>query len=195
MNRLCRCKRSGESGQLRAGTADSASGGQRRSFGSFLPDLHADWTMRRMLQLGTARLRTCQAGNGSFSGILKQKKEKQKFSIFLFDNQQVIKTQYAGGSKVKFAGKEIVPVQKHTQCKCQCKTKESVGSVELLFTFEWLIWFILLCGHQDCGRNQAYVPGACKCECTNLDDRRKCEAENQTRWSSCFIFFFFAFFR
>ncbi|EFX71555.1 hypothetical protein DAPPUDRAFT_308843 [Daphnia pulex] len=75
---------------------------------------------------------------------------------------QVLKTQYAGGSRMKFAGKESVPVEKHTACKCQCKVKES-----------------------DCTINQAYVPNACRCECSNIDDRRKCESDNQTRyWDS-----------
>ncbi|KAK4025309.1 uncharacterized protein LOC116925996 [Daphnia magna] len=75
---------------------------------------------------------------------------------------QVLKTQYAGGSRMKFAGKESVPVEKHTACKCQCKVKES-----------------------HCTVNQEYVPGACRCECSNIDDRRKCESDNQTRyWDS-----------
>jgi hypothetical protein len=43
---------------------------------------------------------------------------------------QVLKTQYAGGSRMKFAGKESVPVEKHTACKCQCKVKESVTRFE-----------------------------------------------------------------
>jgi hypothetical protein len=42
----------------------------------------------------------------------------------------VLKTQYAGGSRMKFAGKESVPVEKHTACKCQCKVKESVTRFE-----------------------------------------------------------------
>lgn len=41
---------------------------------------------------------------------------------------------------------------------------------------------------QHCTANQEYVPGACRCECSNIDDRRKCESENQTRYptSNCY---------
>jgi len=51
---------------------------------------------------------------------------KAKIIYNQLDQLQVMKTQYSGGNKVKFAGKEIVPVQKHLTCKCQCKVKESV---------------------------------------------------------------------
>lgn len=85
--------------------------------------------------------------------------EPTKTETILF---QVLKTQYAGGTRMKFAGKESVPVEKHTACKCQCRVKES-----------------------HCTANQIYIPGSCRCECSNLDDRNKCEADNQTRyWDS-----------
>jgi len=72
---------------------------------------------------------------------------------------QVIKTQYTGGTRMKYAGKEIVPVEKHTACKCQCKIKES-----------------------DCTESQEYDARSCQCRCTNQDDRQKCESANQTRY-------------
>lgn len=39
---------------------------------------------------------------------------------------QVIKTQYTGGTRMKYAGKEIIPIEKHTACRCQCRIKASV---------------------------------------------------------------------
>lgn len=39
----------------------------------------------------------------------------------------MVKTQYSGGKKLKYAGKEKIPVEKHLACKCQCKVKEEVS--------------------------------------------------------------------
>lgn len=72
---------------------------------------------------------------------------------------QVIKTQYVGGTRMRYAGKEIVPIEKHNSCKCQCKIKES-----------------------DCTESQEYDARSCQCRCMNEDDRLKCEAVNQTRY-------------
>lgn len=74
---------------------------------------------------------------------------------------QVVKTQYAGGKKMKFAGKERIPVEKHLACKCQCKVKES-----------------------DCSSNQIYNRGACRCECKNNADRTNCLADDTRYWDA-----------
>ena len=39
---------------------------------------------------------------------------------------QVVKTQYTGGSRMTYAGKEMVSVDRHLACKCQCKVKATV---------------------------------------------------------------------
>jgi len=54
---------------------------------------------------------------------------------------------------------------KHTECGCQCITKEA-----------------------DCNHLQRYFPDKCRCECTNIDEKRMCEDQSETKlWdkSSC----------
>nr|CAD7430109.1 unnamed protein product [Timema monikensis] len=77
-------------------------------------------------------------------------------------NYQVIVTQYDGGAQLKYKGKEIVSVEQHLKCKCDCTVKE-----------------------KDCTRLQEYRAGECRCVCLNVDDERKCNADNDTKlWDS-----------
>lgn len=39
---------------------------------------------------------------------------------------KVIKTQYTGAKKLKVLSKEVVLVEKHTKCKCDCKIQAQV---------------------------------------------------------------------
>lgn len=44
---------------------------------------------------------------------------------------QVLKTKFTGGNKFKFVGKEIVLVEKHMKCKCDCKVQPKVNIITL----------------------------------------------------------------
>lgn len=64
----------------------------------------------------------------------------------------MIKSQYTGGTKLKYLGKELIPVDEHLSCKCDCRIKE-----------------------EDCNPHfQKYDKSQCKCYCTNTDDQHKC---------------------
>jgi PDGF/VEGF domain len=64
---------------------------------------------------------------------------------------ELIKSQYTGGNKLKYIGKEIALIEEHTKCRCDCAVKE-----------------------QDCKPFQKYNKPQCKCDCTNVEDQAKC---------------------
>lgn len=45
----------------------------------------------------------------------------------------MLKTQYVGGKSLKLVGKEIVVLEKHTKCKCDCKVKAEVRTYFWIF--------------------------------------------------------------
>nr|CAD7595591.1 unnamed protein product [Timema genevievae] len=91
-------------------------------------------------------------------------------------NYQVIVTQYDGGAQLKYKGKEIVSVEQHLKCKCDCTVKEKVGMDHYSGARETT---------PDCTRLQEYRAGECRCVCLNVDDERKCNADNDTKlWDS-----------
>lgn len=54
---------------------------------------------------------------------------------------QVLKTQYSGAKKLKLLGKEVVLVEKHLSCKCDCKIKEEVvNAVYIFFIFTFMLF-------------------------------------------------------
>jgi len=63
----------------------------------------------------------------------------------------VLKTEYTGGKKLKYVGKEPVLVERHTKCKCGCKIKA-----------------------EDCNSYQEYRESECRCICKNTDEEKKC---------------------
>ncbi|RZC32937.1 vascular endothelial growth factor A-A-like, partial [Asbolus verrucosus] len=73
-------------------------------------------------------------------------------------NYKVIKTQYTGGKKLKLVGKEVVLVEKHTKCKCDCRVRP-----------------------EDCNKFQEYKKSECRCACTNYDEEKKCYKNNATK--------------
>ncbi|PSN35921.1 hypothetical protein C0J52_07155 [Blattella germanica] len=73
-------------------------------------------------------------------------------------NYQVIVTKFEGGTKLTFKGKEIVTVEQHTKCKCDCRVKET-----------------------DCNSLQEYNKAECRCICMNVDEEQKCILENDTK--------------
>uniref|UniRef100_A0AAG5DQW4 Platelet-derived growth factor (PDGF) family profile domain-containing protein n=1 Tax=Anopheles atroparvus TaxID=41427 RepID=A0AAG5DQW4_ANOAO len=66
--------------------------------------------------------------------------------------------EYRNGKRDRFSHLELVPVEEHVRCKCQCRVKDS-----------------------DCNELQVYNPNNCRCECTNKDDRTQCTQERQTK--------------
>ncbi|XP_053678881.1 vascular endothelial growth factor A isoform X2 [Anopheles nili] len=62
--------------------------------------------------------------------------------------------EYRSGKKDRFSHLELVPVEEHVRCKCQCRVKES-----------------------HCTERQIYNPNNCRCECTNKEDRNQCLQE------------------
>ncbi|KAK5644002.1 hypothetical protein RI129_007847 [Pyrocoelia pectoralis] len=71
---------------------------------------------------------------------------------------QLVKTQFQGGSKLKYVGKEIVTVEKHTKCKCSCKVQA-----------------------KHCNQFQEYRSNECSCSCTNRDEEKKCDKESSIK--------------
>lgn len=63
----------------------------------------------------------------------------------------VMKTEYTGGKKLKYIGKEPILVEKHTKCKCGCKVKA-----------------------EHCNVYQEYRESECRCVCKNIDEEKKC---------------------
>ncbi|KAK2587278.1 hypothetical protein KPH14_003008 [Odynerus spinipes] len=54
--------------------------------------------------------------------------------------------------------KEIIAVEEHTQCKCDCKIKE-----------------------EHCNKKQIYEKDICSCVCTNTDEEQKCRSNNHIK--------------
>ncbi|CAL7936890.1 unnamed protein product [Xylocopa violacea] len=59
---------------------------------------------------------------------------------------------------LSYSGKQIVPVEEHTSCQCDCKIKE-----------------------EHCNAKQIYDPDECICKCKNVDEAEKCNANNDTK--------------
>ncbi|XP_052900189.1 uncharacterized protein LOC128306654 isoform X2 [Anopheles moucheti] len=66
--------------------------------------------------------------------------------------------EYRSGKRDKFSHLELVPVEEHVRCKCQCRVKE---------------WH--------CTDKQVYNPNNCRCECTNKEDRNRCLQDRQIK--------------
>ncbi|XP_039961229.1 uncharacterized protein LOC120775227 isoform X1 [Bactrocera tryoni] len=78
-------------------------------------------------------------------------------------NFEVIPFEVVGGRKMRLRGKDIVVVEQHTKCKCDCRIKAEVGS-------------------RDCKQYQRYRPDKCSCECTNDDALQKCLEQGHKYW-------------
>ncbi|XP_054088144.1 uncharacterized protein LOC105212013 isoform X2 [Zeugodacus cucurbitae] len=74
-------------------------------------------------------------------------------------NFQVVPFEVATGNRMRLYGKEIVVVEQHTKCKCDCRIKA-----------------------EDCKQYQRYLPDRCTCECTNDDARQKCYEQTHKFW-------------
>lgn len=68
------------------------------------------------------------------------------------DKQVTIrKTKFLGGSKFQSMGDITVDLKVHKKCRCQCMKTAN-----------------------DCNLLQRYIPGQCRCECTNLKEAEEC---------------------
>lgn len=57
-----------------------------------------------------------------------------------------------------YKGRQIVPLEEHTKCKCDCRIKE-----------------------EDCNDKQHYEPHNCQCACNNVDEEQKCRKDNNIK--------------
>uniref|UniRef100_A0A182PQ57 Platelet-derived growth factor (PDGF) family profile domain-containing protein n=1 Tax=Anopheles epiroticus TaxID=199890 RepID=A0A182PQ57_9DIPT len=69
--------------------------------------------------------------------------------------------EYRQNKKDRFSHLELVPVEEHVRCKCQCRVKE---------------WH--------CNERQVYNPNNCRCECLNKEERNVCAQESsEKQWN------------
>ncbi|XP_036221574.2 uncharacterized protein Pvf1 isoform X1 [Bactrocera oleae] len=78
-------------------------------------------------------------------------------------NFQVFPFEVVSGRQMRIRGKDIVVVEQHTKCKCDCRIKAEVGS-------------------RDCKQYQRYRADKCSCECTNDDALQKCLEQGHKYW-------------
>ncbi|XP_017471186.1 PREDICTED: vascular endothelial growth factor C isoform X3 [Rhagoletis zephyria] len=67
------------------------------------------------------------------------------------------------GDSTRIRGKEIVVVEQHTRCQCDCRIKAEVG-------------------RRDCNSYQIYRRDMCSCVCTNEDALQKCLSQEHKYW-------------
>ncbi|XP_054728834.1 uncharacterized protein LOC129237887 isoform X2 [Anastrepha obliqua] len=72
-------------------------------------------------------------------------------------NFEVIKINHGDSTRIR--GKEIVVVEQHTKCQCDCRIKA-----------------------EDCNSYQIYRRDMCSCVCTNEDALQKCLSEEHKYW-------------
>ncbi|XP_041762749.1 uncharacterized protein LOC121588643 isoform X2 [Anopheles merus] len=66
--------------------------------------------------------------------------------------------EYRPNKKDRFSHRELVPIEEHVRCKCQCRVKA---------------WH--------CNERQQYNANNCRCECTNRADRDECALESDRK--------------
>ncbi|XP_052873135.1 platelet-derived growth factor subunit A isoform X2 [Anopheles cruzii] len=71
---------------------------------------------------------------------------------------KVIILEYRPNEKDRFSHLELVPIEEHVKCKCQCRIKET-----------------------HCNEQQVYNPSNCRCECNNREERNRCLQERQLK--------------
>lgn len=71
------------------------------------------------------------------------------------------KTKFVGGSKLQSMGDVTVQLKIHKKCRCQCMKTAN-----------------------DCNFLQRYIPGQCRCECTNLKEAEECTNNPKKLWDS-----------
>ena len=71
---------------------------------------------------------------------------------------KVIRTEFSGG-EFKYAGDEIVTLERHDKCACDCRVKA-----------------------QDCNEAQVYLPHECRCMCKNINAEHVCNSRPMDRY-------------
>ena len=71
---------------------------------------------------------------------------------------QVTILEYRPNKKDRFSHRELVPIEEHVRCKCQCRVKA---------------WH--------CNERQQYNANNCRCECTNRADRDECALDSDRK--------------
>uniref|UniRef100_A0A1S4GA12 Platelet-derived growth factor (PDGF) family profile domain-containing protein n=3 Tax=gambiae species complex TaxID=44542 RepID=A0A1S4GA12_ANOGA len=66
--------------------------------------------------------------------------------------------EYRPNKKDRFSHRELVPIEEHVRCKCQCRVKA---------------WH--------CNERQQYNANNCRCECTNRADRDECALDSDRK--------------
>jgi hypothetical protein len=67
------------------------------------------------------------------------------------DAVTIRKTKFVGGTKLQNLGDVTIQMKIHKKCRCQCMKTAN-----------------------DCNFLQRYIPGQCRCECTNLKESEEC---------------------
>ncbi|XP_066598164.1 uncharacterized protein Pvf1 [Prorops nasuta] len=73
-------------------------------------------------------------------------------------NFEVIVSRVDEDMRLSLRGKEIVPIEEHTKCRCDCRIKQ-----------------------EDCTEKQVYLKDECRCACSNVDEEEKCKNSNDTK--------------
>ncbi|XP_014605700.1 PREDICTED: vascular endothelial growth factor C-like [Polistes canadensis] len=77
-------------------------------------------------------------------------------------NFEVIVSELNSDLQVTYRNREIIPVEEHTKCKCDCKIKA-----------------------EHCNEKQSYRRDECRCVCVNIDEENKCKANGGVKiWDS-----------
>ncbi|XP_055607710.1 platelet-derived growth factor subunit B isoform X2 [Uranotaenia lowii] len=66
--------------------------------------------------------------------------------------------EYFSGTRTRFKNRDLVPIEEHVGCACQCRVKE-----------------------EHCNQLQRYNARNCRCECSNNDDRDKCQQQQDIK--------------
>ena len=75
-----------------------------------------------------------------------------------FRNFEVLVVSVDQSDGFNYRSKQIVPLEEHTKCMCDCRIKP-----------------------EHCNNKQSYVPEECRCMCNNVDEQKKCIKNNDTK--------------
>ncbi|XP_076676975.1 uncharacterized protein LOC143373513 isoform X2 [Andrena cerasifolii] len=75
-----------------------------------------------------------------------------------FRNFEVLVVSVDQSDGFHYRSKQIVPLEEHTKCMCDCRIKP-----------------------EHCNSKQSYVEEECRCKCNNVDEQKKCIKNNDTK--------------
>ncbi|XP_060817693.1 uncharacterized protein LOC132908081 isoform X1 [Bombus pascuorum] len=78
-------------------------------------------------------------------------------------NFEIMLAKLTAQGKFEYQGKQVVPIDEHIKCECDCVIKPS-----------------------DCTPKQVYKENLCRCECSNTDYRTKCIEHPDKIWDSVY---------